>query len=104
MYINVVTACEQYSFLSTLLDARDILQPERHQVQPKKLYADVMMIICLESGQYWLVDVVIMFFYLSFKYKGNNLLKNSHYSWYIILLYKKSLSFAATLWCRPVGI
>ena len=52
MYINVVTACEQYSFLSTLLVARDILQPERHQVQPKKLYADVMMIICLESGQY----------------------------------------------------
>ena len=44
MYINVVTACEQYSFLSTLLIARDILQ-ERHQIQPKKLYADVMMII-----------------------------------------------------------
>ena len=75
MYINVVTACEQYSFLSTLLVARDILQPERYQIQPKKLYADVMMIICLESGQYWWVDVVIMFFYLSFKYKGNNLLK-----------------------------
>ena len=104
MYINVVTACEQCSFLSTLLVARDILQPERHQVQPKTLYADVMMIICVESGQYWLVDVVIMFFYLSFKYKGSNLLKNSHYSWYIILLYKKSLSFAATLWCRPEGI
>ena len=62
MYINVVMACEQYSFLSTLLVARDILQPERHQIQPKKLYADVMMIICLESGQYWWVDVVIMFF------------------------------------------
>ena len=41
-----------------------------------------MIIICLESGQYWLVDVVFMFFYLSFKYEGNNLLKNSHYSWY----------------------
>ena len=51
MYINVVMVCEQYSFLSTLLIARDILQ-ERHQIQPKKLYADVMMIICLESGQY----------------------------------------------------
>ena len=62
MYINVVMAWKKYSFLSTVLVARDILQPERHQVQPKKLYADVMMIICLESGQYWLVDVVIMFF------------------------------------------
>ena len=61
MYINVVTGCEQCSFLSTLLIAKDILQ-ERHQIQPKKLYADVMMIICLESGQYWWVDVVIMFF------------------------------------------
>ena len=105
MYINVVTACEQCSFLSTLLVARDILQPERHQVQPKKLYADVMMIICLESGQYWLVDVVFMFFYLSFKYEGNNLLKTAIiHGIIIILLYKKSLSFAATLWCRPVGI
>ena len=76
--MNVVTACEQYSILSTLLVAADILQ-ERHQIQPKKLYADVMMIICLESGQYWWVDVVIMFFYLSLNftciYKGNNLLK-----------------------------
>ena len=52
MYINVVMAWKKYSFLSTVLVARDILQPERHQVQPKKLYADVMMIICLESGQY----------------------------------------------------
>ena len=73
--MNVVTACEQYSILSTLLVATDILQ-ERHQIQPRKLYADVIMIICLESGQYWWVDVVIMFFYLSLNftriYKGNN--------------------------------
>lgn len=37
----VVMACEQYSILSTLLAARDILL-ERHQIQPKKLYADVL--------------------------------------------------------------